>query len=178
MRKYRRFSEGELEDAARKSLSISGMMRMLGYTKIAGGTHYHIKKKLARLGVDTSHFLGQGASSGDRHRGGYPKQSHLEILRNRKRDSCLKEPTHKLRRALLESGRKHQCELCGNEGIWNGKKLVLSIDHKNGDTFDNTPSNLRFLCPNCHSQTENFGVKKSNISGHQQACPGSPTDRD
>lgn len=31
--------------------------------------------------------------------------------------------------------------------------------HKNGDWRDNRAYNLRFLCPNCHSQTPNFGTK-------------------
>ena len=54
---------------------------------------------------------------------------------------------------------EYKCAICGNIGEWNGKQLVLQLDHINGDHFDNRLENLRFLCPNCHSQTETFGSK-------------------
>jgi hypothetical protein len=52
------------------------------------------------------------------------------------------------------------CAECGNVGDWNGKPLILQIDHINGVNNDNRLENLRLLCPNCHSQTENFAGKK------------------
>lgn len=55
----------------------------------------------------------------------------------------------------------YKCESCGNEGSWNGKKLVLQLEHKNGDSKDNRLENLCFLCPNCHSQTETYSGKNT-----------------
>jgi endogenous inhibitor of DNA gyrase (YacG/DUF329 family) len=52
-----------------------------------------------------------------------------------------------------------KCFECGVESIWNNKPLVLQLDHIDGDSDNNYPKNLRLLCPNCHSQTENFGSK-------------------
>lgn len=51
---------------------------------------------------------------------------------------------------------EYVCESCGNKGEWNNKKLVLHLDHKNGNNKDNRIENLRYLCPNCHSQTETY----------------------
>lgn len=54
--------------------------------------------------------------------------------------------------------------LCYECGItdWNNKKLVLELDHIDGDDRNNEPSNLRLLCPNCHSQTETFRGRNIN----------------
>jgi len=43
---------------------------------------------------------------------------------------------------------------------WRNKKIVLHLHHKNGDHCDNREKNLAIICPNCHSQTENFGNKR------------------
>lgn len=48
------------------------------------------------------------------------------------------------------------CSECGNTGEHNNKQLTLELDHINGDNTDNRLNNLRFLCPNCHSQTPTF----------------------
>lgn len=45
-----------------------------------------------------------------------------------------------------------KCTECGNDDTWNGKSLVLEVDHINGNSDNNKPENLRLLCPNCHSQ--------------------------
>ena len=37
-----------------------------------------------------------------------------------------------------------------------GYELVLQLHHINGNNTDNRLENLMFLCPNCHSITENF----------------------
>lgn len=49
-----------------------------------------------------------------------------------------------------------QCAICSLPPVWNGKPLVLQLDHINGDSDNNHPSNLRLLCPNCHTQTATF----------------------
>lgn len=52
--------------------------------------------------------------------------------------------------------RGEQCEECGQLPIWNGKPLTLQIDHIDGNSDNNTLSNVRILCPHCHSQTDTF----------------------
>lgn len=54
------------------------------------------------------------------------------------------------------------CNRCGiNE--WLGTSITLEVEHKNGNTKDNSRDNLEALCPNCHSQTPTWRKKKSKL---------------
>lgn len=63
-----------------------------------------------------------------------------------------------LKKAALESDLipSDLCWECSMSPEWNNKPLTFQLDHRDGDTTNNDPSNLRFLCPNCHSQTETY----------------------
>ena len=37
-----------------------------------------------------------------------------------------------------------------------GKLLVLEVDHIDGNHTNNVITNLRLICPNCHSQTDTY----------------------
>jgi 5-methylcytosine-specific restriction endonuclease McrA len=63
-----------------------------------------------------------------------------------------------LKKYLVER-RGETCEDCKVGNSWNGKHLTLHLDHKDGNSDNNFPDNLRLLCPNCHSQTDNHGSK-------------------
>jgi len=57
---------------------------------------------------------------------------------------------------LLIAG--HQCSQCG----WGKRnqttgRVPLHVDHIDGDWTNNIVSNLRVLCPNCHSLTPTYG---------------------
>lgn len=54
---------------------------------------------------------------------------------------------------------EYKCVECGTTNMWNDKPLTLQLDHIDGDGNNNLLNNLRWLCPNCHSQTQTFAGK-------------------
>lgn len=157
MTRYR-YTPEELAAAVEQSISVAGVMRILGI-KPAGGSHFHVSTRIKRSGLDTSHFLGKASTKG----GKFPRLNPAEILV--RRDSRLpRTKPHLLRRALLEMGTPERCTQCTTTNIWNEKFLVLHVDHIDGDAWNNEIENLRFLCPNCHSQTSTYCRKMSSRS--------------
>ena len=61
-------------------------------------------------------------------------------------------------RRYLQELRGKGCEICGVTE-WNGKEIVLEMDHIDGNHQHNHPDNLRMICPNCHSQTDTYKAK-------------------
>lgn len=144
-----KYTKERLEEVCRQSSSIAGVLRILGL-KQAGGSQSYIKRKLLKYGIDMSHLSGQGHLKG---KSSPRKKSADEIL-------VVSEATqfrtrhYQLKRALLEKGVVEKCSICGVPPIWNGKHLTLEIDHIDGNFLNNKFENLRFVCPNCHSQLE------------------------
>ena len=144
-----------LRPVVEASLSYAEVLRRLGL-KQTGGSQANIKRLVQDYGINTDHFLGQLRNSGDRHRGGPGKASADEILVLRDPLAHPEKP-YRLRRAMIEIGIPYCCAVCGMEAFWNNQPLMLTVDHINGCRYDNRRENLRFLCPNCHSQTPTFG---------------------
>lgn len=152
------YTKGLLESAAASSRSVAQVIDALGLPW-SGGRHSTVKTKLQEFGIDTRHFDGQGANRGQHYRGGCARRAWQDVLKLR---SKRRESAFRLRRALIETGRPYKCGICGLEPSWNGRELRLPVDHIDGNWLDCRPDNLRFLCPNCHSQTETFG---KNVGG-------------
>jgi predicted RNA-binding Zn-ribbon protein involved in translation (DUF1610 family) len=149
-----RYTRENLQAAVAASTSYAGVLRYFGKNQ-TGGNQTHVKSRIAVFGIDISHFTGQA------HGRGKPSKwrrepSDILILRA---PNAIREATYRLTRAMIQSGVPYKCSECGCAGGWNGKPLTLNVDHENGDWRDCRPENVRFLCPNCHSQTETFGSK-------------------
>lgn len=132
------------------SKSCVDVMKQLGFICTTGNARQTVKRRIAELGLDTSHW---GANTKNANIA--CTTSHEEYFAKNKPHSG----GHIRERILKYNLLPYECELCGNKGEWQGRELRLQVDHKNGDHNDNQLHNLRFLCPNCHAQTETFGGK-------------------
>ena len=73
-------------------------------------------------------------------------------------------------RLVLHHGAK--CAVCGIGDRWCGKRLRHHVDHVDGNGDNHDQTNVRLLCPNCHSQTSTFaGRNKKKSAVAQQLCP-------
>ena len=144
--------EEEFIDLVNKSQTFFDIAQVLGYSQNGRHSYDLIKKRCSELNIDTNH-LGNRSGNG----GAIVVQSLDDIL---VKDSTYQNMGSLKRRLINENRLDYVCALCGNTGEWNGQKLVLQLDHINGDHKDNRIENLRFLCPNCHSQTETFCTRQ------------------
>lgn len=133
-----------------ESDSIINVLYKLGYTNGRAAHTYQIfHRRCSELGIDksfngTTNSLGVGLNT---------KYSLEDIF---KKNSTYKNMSSLKKRLVREGLLDYKCAICGNSGYWQDKPLSLHIDHINGINNDNRLDNLRFLCPNCHSQTVTY----------------------
>lgn len=131
--------------------SYSDILRALNLGTKGGSSTDLLKNRIKELGCSTEHF--------NKH-----KSTQVVKLKQPLEDILVENSSYqnisRLKTRLINEGvLEYRCALCGNEGRWQGKNLVLQLDHVNGIHNDHRLDNLRFLCPNCHSQTDTYAGK-------------------
>lgn len=152
MSAHRTWTDEQLTEAVALSISMAEVLRRLGL-RVGGGSQSYLFRRAQQLGLDFSHFKGQGWSRGNCKRPDEVYAALHPLLRRGDR----KIPA--LRDRLIASGLKEErCEECGITE-WRGKPVPLQVDHVDGDRMNNLIANLKILCANCHMQTETWGFK-------------------
>jgi len=143
--------EAVLREAVKKARTLTDALDLLGL-KRNGSQYSTLKKVLGAREIDTSHFpKGFGRTISKNHRPGTPLEQIMV------EDSPYSRGNLKariIREGVLPS--RCQGEGCEVGTTWKGKPMVLVLDHINGKNNDHRKENLRFLCPNCNSQTPTF----------------------
>lgn len=159
MKERRKYSKEEFEQIIKGSISIADVCRKCEW-KPQGDNYKVVKRYIKEYNISTEHFTGKRTNIGNC----LNKHNEKPVEYYLKKDSYINSST--LKKKLLSSGYKeNKCENteCGISE-WHGKPIILQLHHINGDPTDNRLENLQLLCPNCHSQTENFGNK----NGHKK----------
>lgn len=142
-----RYNIESLREAVEKSECFSDVCRLLNVTVCSFNLN-KIRKHCNENNISLSHFDTKNAFKRNK------KIHTLEDLQSGK------VSRGQLRYVLVRLGYyTGKCDTCGISD-WNGKALTIELDHINGINDDNRLENLRWLCPNCHSQTETFKNSK------------------
>jgi len=131
MSNKRKYSNEDLAEAVKNSVSITGTLRLLGRC-IYGSNAETVKRRIQKANIDTSHFTGQAWNRGIRK----PTEK-ADVLQQLVENSSISNTTN-LKRRLISSGiMLPVCVECGVGTNWNGKYLILHLDHANGIRSDN-----------------------------------------
>jgi len=147
---YDKWNFEQLKPLIDSSNSKAEILEKMGLS-LGAGNYRTLKRYFEKYNIDNDLYKGNIKRNANR-----VKYSDSEIFCENSQYNSAHLKYRVLKSELLE----YKCVQCGNEGEWNGKKLVLQIDHINGVNTDNRIDNLRFMCPNCHSQTETFSKGK------------------
>lgn len=140
------FSEQEQRSVVSRCSSMAQLLKELGYGTVHGNQSITVKRRLEKYGISTDHFNSSQCRSN--------RSTENVFVKN----STANQTT--LRRWYIKGNySEYKCAICGQDPIWNGRDLVLTLDHTDGNNSNNVLSNLRWLCPNCHSQTRTFAGK-------------------
>ena len=164
------FSDEEFIKIVKESDYLKDIALKIGYKlSTCGGVPEKsckkIKNRIEELKIDISHF-----------KYSEPKELKFYLVENSTHSS-----SGKLKKRLIKEGyMKDICDSCNIEPLWKyyGKeqKLVLQLEHINGNHTDNRIENLIPLCPNCHSCTSTFGgrnrKKKDNVKQRKNPSIG------
>ena len=124
------FSKEELTAIVNDSFSYAEVLLKLGYSTKSGSNRIALKKRLEFYGISVQHF----------------HQTKLQMIWKDEEIFCedSKVSQKKLRGRYKELNlTPYKCSICGLEPFWNGKELVLTLDHINGKNKDNQLHNLR-----------------------------------
>lgn len=154
----------KLESVVKSSECKSQVLEKLGLNTKGSGNHRVVSRWIEKLNLNTSHF------------------NYRKVISNKLKEISINKKQYRPSEFLIEKwtgsispiknwARKNLeyiCKICGNKGDHNNLPLSLQLDHENGNPYDNRIENIRWLCPNCHSQCKTYGGEKVKIKKNKK----------
>lgn len=141
----------KIKELVKISVNFTEVLNGLGIPR-QGNNSKTLKDILDRNNIDYAHFTG-------RARYYNTKKIPIEEYLSNKRQI----QSFVLKEKLIREGiKENRCESCGITE-WQGKPIVCQLHHIDGNPSNNSIGNLQILCPNCHSQTDNFCGKANDV---------------
>lgn len=163
--KFNRFTKEFIESIVKTNTTWEAVMTALGYKSCQNVPF--IKRKLDKLSVDYSHIDPTYIRSTQ----GIPLSDILV------KDSTYTGMPQLRLRLKRELGWEHKCSVCLLTE-WNGIEIPIQIDHINGDHWDHRITNIRFICPNCHAQTDTYcGKNTRTCKQNAKKVPNQPVNK-
>ena len=73
-------------------------------------------------------------------------------------DGDIKSINRSTMRKYIAEDKGYKCVCCGISD-YNGLPITLQVDHIDGNPGNHVHTNVRLICPNCHSQQDNWGAR-------------------
>lgn len=159
--------EEKLRESIKNSLSIAAALKKMNIN-ITASNYKTFHNNVKKYNIDISHFLGQAHLKNKEHITVKYIPLNKILIENSSYKTISQLKIRLVRKNLLE----YKCAECKLDS-WNNKSISLQLDHINGISNDHRIENLRFLCPNCHSQTETFAgrnARKAEIISGKPNC--------
>ncbi len=151
----------KIKEIVPQSINFTEVLESLGIPR-QGNNSTTLRNILDRNNIDYSHFTGRARTYNN------PKATNIQDYL----DNKIKIASDKLKKKLIKEGLKeNKCEICGLTE-WREKPIICQLHHIDGNHNNNSLDNLQILCPNCHSQTDNYcgQANKNNKKNYCKDC--------
>ena len=165
---YAQAGVDKVAEIVAKSNFFSDVLRYFGKSTVGTGNFSVLKRYLIENNIPYTHFIENRKNKQIESLNKINNNRRLKLEEIMVENSFYNRSSLK-RRLIREKRMEYKCSICGMGDKWNGKKITLQLDHINGVFNDNRFENLRFLCPNCHSQEPN-ACRRYGTSSEPMKC--------